>query len=194
MAKIFGIEEEEFNELPETVKNSLKAADASATATEARLLEIETRLKPKEEPPKNEPVVSQWNPPVSQMDEMNYDNRMDVILMNFKTDKNPTTSTCVNLFEDEIRENLKKSHPSLRAGREYVKTIIDLVAGRHLAEITQDIRSGGSKYNGLFVESGGGGSTHTPTPKTAAEQLTPEERAMADKIGVSYEIFLENRA
>lgn len=193
MAQIFGIEEEEYNELPETVKNSLKAADAANQATEARLKKIEEGLAPKEP----EPVVvapTKWNPPVSDMDEMNYDNRMDVIIMGFKSSNDAMTRTCLASFEDEVRDNLKKSHPFQRSQQTYVKTIIDLVAGRHLAEITQDIRSGGSKFNSLFTESGGsgGGNSNIP-PKTATEQLTPEERAMADKLNVSHEIFLESR-
>lgn len=195
MALIYGIEEAEYEELPAVVKNSIKKSFEDKEALELRLKKLEDGVQapPNNDPPPVDPKAIIWNPPVSQMEEMNYDNRMDVILMGMKQDNDPTLSTCVRKFEEEIRTNLGKSHPAHRAQHGYVKNIINMVAGQHLAEITQDIRSNGGQFAGLFVEGAGNGGPIREKILTPAESLTPEEKAMADRIGVTYEVFAENK-
>ena len=197
---VLGISDEDFAELPDSVQTALKAQEAAQNANNATLTELQNKVEEltKGKPPKGEepPPTNKWNPPVSPFEEMNYNNRCDIILMNFKNDTmQPVLGACVKLFENEIRESLSKSHPMYLADKVYIKNVIDMVAGRHTAEITSDIRGNGGKFASLFTESGSGGPNAPSDGKSKKpeDNMTPEEKKAADSWGISYEKWVSSR-
>lgn len=207
MAKLFGsIEETELDDLPEPVKNAIKAAALDAeetTAIKERLQTIEDKLKGKGEGegegnnPSTTPTTSKWNPPVTPLEEINFNTSCDVLLLRLAKDKDVTIGAAINLFEGEIRSDLQKSHPRVRADETYVRNIINLVKGRHLAEIITYIKNPeneqGKQFHSFFVESGSGGTPPKPPAKNAAELLTPDEKKAAERWGMSYEDYAKSK-
>lgn len=197
MAKLFGqIEDTEIADLPESLQNIIKASSAEAEKSAGlaeQIAELQKRMKPAEEPPEK---------PDNELDAaalqavMIYDTRMETILTRYRSSKDKMDSTCLELFEDEIRDNLGKSAPQLRADAAYVKNIIDLVKGRHLQEIIAALKANDqtSRYNSLFTESGGSGSKSAPPAKNLAEGLSAEEKKAADSYGIDHETYAKSLA
>jgi hypothetical protein len=190
MPIVMGIDDEsaEFQELPETVQKALRASQAEADKNaqlEERLAKLEGVKKEEEPPPQNQPVQNKWGMNAEQ--EMSYNTRSDVILMRLLQGNDKQTAAAIRLFEPEILDALKNSHPAHRAQEKYVENIVNLVKGRHLSEITADIRANGGKFD-AFVESPTGGNPPPPVIDPVS-QLTPEEARAADKWGVPRDKF-----
>jgi hypothetical protein len=192
MAKIFGIEETELENLPDEIKSSLKAANADAEAKEARLAAIEAKLNgdgddKNKKPPTND---KKWSD-VDAGTEMLLQNRCDMILMRMLNDSDPFIATSVKLFEKEIRENLELSHPTARAQEPFVRNVIDMVKGRHMAEILADVNKNPNerKYGSFFVEGASGNHNNNAPQKSLTQRLSDEQRKAAKMFGIAEEDY-----
>lgn len=197
MAKIFGIEEADFDNLPDEVKNALKNAQTEQEARDARLAAIEAKLNGDgggDDKNKQTPASTpqrRWQD-VDAAAEMLLQNRCDMILMKLLNDKDQMLATAVRLFEDEIRKNLEDSHPSLRAQEPFVRNVIDMVKGRHMTEIIADMNKapGERKFGQFFVEGGSNNAGGRNNPqRSLVDRLDEEQRKAAKLFGLSLEDY-----
>lgn len=95
-------------------------------------------------------------------------------------------------LEKEWRELVKAQPVQARANEETVENCYNIVYARHRHEIERDRSAGKGEF---FVESGrnqiNGGSTIEKTP---VEKLSPEELAMAQRLGLSPEKYAQQKA
>jgi hypothetical protein len=193
MAKIFGIEETDFDTLPDEIKNALRNAQTDQEARDARLAAIEAKLNGDgggdDKNKNNNQPANKWG--IDAGTEMLLQNRCDMILMRLLNDSDQMVKTAVKLFEKEIRDNLELSNPNYRAQEPFVRNVIDMVKGRHMAEIIADINKapGERKYGDFFVEGASGGNNNRNPQKSLAERLTNEQCKAAKLFGITDEDY-----
>jgi hypothetical protein len=177
---VFGIADEEFATLPESVQTALKTQEAEQVANKATVTNLTDRLKALEtkvEPPvvATPVVIQKTREDVAY--ETAYEAKSEVLKSKLRS-RYPDWP----LFEAEIEELIKaQNSPEAAANEAFVTNCYHVVKGRHADEIANDRAKGEGKY---FMEPANK-STNMPTPvKEGADALTPEQKAYAAKVGI----------
>lgn len=193
MAKLFGkIEDTDLADLPQVVKDALVAADAEKVATDARIAALEDKLNATNPPNKDDTSPTNSSAPVT-AESMMYDTRSDIILMRMRESDDKLTAMAVKMFETEIRADLAKSSPQLRADETYITNLVNLAKGRHMSEVLDAVRKqdAASPYASLFTE-GSGGNPPAPPVNDPVKLLTDEHKRAADRMGISHADYAAN--
>lgn len=185
---VFGIADDEFATLPETVQTALKAQETEQAATKTavttltdKLKALETKIDPP--PPPTPVVIHKTREDVAY--ETAYEAKSEVLKSKLRT-KFPDWP----LFEAEIDELIKaQNSPEASANEQFVLNCYHVVKGRHADEIIADRAKGEGKY---FMEPANK-STNMPTPtKEGVDALTPDQKAYATRNGIPLEAYAKS--
>lgn len=185
---VFGIADDEFATLPETVQTALKAQETEQVANKTAVTTLTERLKALEtkvEPPApTAPVIIQKTREDVAY-ETAYEAKSEVL-------KSKLRAKFLDwpLFETEIEDLIKtQNSPEASANEAFVTNCYHVVKGRHADEIIADRAKGEGKY---FMEPANK-STNMPIPvKEGVEALTPEQKAYATRNGISHEAYAKS--
>lgn len=177
---IFGIADEEFTALPESVQTALKAQEAEQAANKTAVASLSDKLKALETKLTPEPapvpiVIQKTREDVAY--ETAYEAKSEVLKSKLKS-KFPDWP----LFEDEIDQLIKtQNSPEAAANEQFVLNCYHVVKGRHADEIANDRAKGEGKY---FMEPANRSTTMPIVQKEGVDALTPEQKAYATKNGI----------
>jgi hypothetical protein len=177
---VFGIADEEFATLPESVQTALKTQEAEQVANKATVTNLTDRLKALEtkvEPPvvATPVVIQKTREDVAY--ETAYEAKSEVLKSKLRS-RYPDWP----LFEAEIEELIKaQNSPEAAANEAFVTNCYHVVKGRHADEIANDRAKGEGKY---FMEPANKSTNMPIVSKEGADALTPEQKAYAAKVGI----------
>lgn len=185
---VFGIADDEFATLPETVQTALKAQETEQVANKTAVSTLTEKLKALELKVTPtviaEPIIIQKTREDVAY-ETAYEAKSEVLKSKLKV-KFPDWP----LFESEIDELIKaQNSPEASANEQFVLNCYHVVKGRHADEIIADRAKGEGKY---FMEPANK-STNMPTPtKEGVDALTPDQRAYATRNGIPLEAYAKS--
>lgn len=177
---VFGIADEEFTALPESVQTALKAQEAEQASQKTAVSTLTQKLKDLElkvtPPPAPTPVpIQKTREDVAY--ETAYEAKSEVLKSKLRS-----KFTDWPLFETEIEELIKaQNSPEAAANEAFVTNCYHVVKGRHADEIANDRAKGEGKY---FMEPANKSTTMPIVPKEGADSLTDAQKAYATKNGI----------
>jgi hypothetical protein len=192
MAQIYGMEQEEYDELPKGVQLSVKMAHEQATELTALREKVTTleaaapALVVKEPVNDNPGPHNNWK--LTPFEVMSFETRRDQLLDQVERGTDKKLAVAVSKYRTEILALIKENHPQYGANAAFISNAIGVVVGKHLTEILAEVKAGSNDW---FSETSGGSSSTTDpnAPKDYAKLLTEEQRKAAGNFGLSHEAY-----
>lgn len=197
MALIYGMSEEDFNDLPAHLQTALKTSFESgeATKTEIEALKKQVADAATAAATKDKVVVDDNPGPANgwKLEPhilMSYQTRRDQILSNLLMGDDKRTAVCIKKFRKDITDTLDKSHPQYYSNEQYIQNVINMIIGQHINEIVNEVRAGTG--NDYFTETGSATGGEGGAKKKAEDILDADQLKAAKNFGFTPEQYLEN--
>lgn len=194
MAQIYGMEQEEFDELPKGVQASVKLAheqQAENVKLQERIAELEkVTVKPEvkvvDENPgphnnwKLEPYVI-----------MGYETRRDQLMDQLQNGEDKKLAIAIKKYRAEILTLVNQNNPGNWANPAFIQNAASIVVARHLSEILAEVKAG---TNDWFTETGGAANNAGDQNgvKDFNKLLTDEQKKAAKNFGLTLEQYYDS--
>lgn len=191
MAQIYGMEQEEFDELPKGVQASVKMAHEQAAENiklTERIAELEKTTKPVVVTEVNENPGPHNNWKLEPFVVMGYETRRDQLLDQVQNGVDKKLAVAVRKYRTEILELLNQNHPGNWSNPAFIQSAVNITVGKHLTEILAEVKAG---TNDWFTETGGGaGNNNDPNAaKNYDTLLSDDQKKAAKNFGLTNEMY-----